>query len=80
MQGREPAGLVVGCSGYMASHAAHRIAVRGPVLDHQPFHRVRVIARPRLGCIIKHPWIKTSTAAGAGLEEDIRELRRQSLI
>ena len=56
----------------MGTHGAHRVAEGGAVLDGQAVHRVRVVAAPDLGRVVKHPGVKPPASAGAALDQQIR--------
>ncbi|MNC31108.1 hypothetical protein D3C75_794180 [compost metagenome] len=78
-QRRNAADLVIRHCGDMRTHCADRIYQTGAVLDLQAFRRIGVIAGPGLRHIVEHARIEASTSAGAALEENMREVRRQSL-
>ena len=71
------ADLVVGDGRDVGAHGADRERQRGAPLDAQPLDGVRVVARPGLRREGEHARVEATAAAGAGLEQDVREAVRQ---
>ncbi|MNT75609.1 hypothetical protein D3C86_1667840 [compost metagenome] len=76
---RDPADLMVRHRGYVRPHRADRIDKTRAVLDFQPFHRIRVVARPGLRHVIQHAGVESASAARAAFEQNVRERRSQLL-
>ncbi len=70
---RDPAGLVVRDGGDVRAHRAQRVRQRRPPLDPQTLDGVGVVARPGLRRVGEQPRVEPAAAAGARLEQDLRE-------
>ncbi len=63
----------------MAAHGIRGIEEARTVLNQRAFVGIGVIAAPDLRGVVQHPGIKPSAAAGAALEEDVREGFRETV-
>ena len=69
----DPARLMVGHGGHVGRHRRHRVHERRAPLDPEPLDRIRVVAGPGLRGVGQHAGVEAPTAAGARLEQDVRE-------
>ena len=77
---RHPADLMIRHAGDMRAHRARWIDQRRSPLDAEPLDRVRVVAGPCLRRVGEQARIEATAAAGAGLEQDLGERRREALV
>ncbi len=63
----------------MAADGVRGVEKACTVLNECPFVGIGIVAAPDLRCVIQHPGIKPSAAAGAALEEDVREGFRETV-
>ena len=66
-------------SGDVRTHRGYRIAERCAVLDGKARDRVSVVAAPDLRAVGQYARVKASAAAGAALNQHIRECIRQAV-
>ena len=77
-EGGGAARLVIGTGRNMGADRRGGIAVGGPLLDAEPGDGVGVVAAPDLRMERQHPRVEAAAAAGAALEQHLRELLRES--
>ena len=63
----------------MRAHRRRRINYRRTVLYLKPFYGIGIVARPYLRAVVKHSGVKSSAAARAALEQQMRKSGEQPL-